>query len=207
LPAVPVLAVGGGQVLLQVSVTSEGSVRGVAPLRVTAPFTDALIEAVRTWRFQPAHEIVRGQRRATDAQVLVVGIFRPPTLNTPTLGELPRDVASAAEAVPFPLSIGTPPFPPLARDDGLVFIEVEVGTDGRVTSSQVLRSAPPFDTVALEEVRRWSFRPARVRGAPVSTVAYVVVAFRQPVTGPPKVPPVGTDGLPRTVGGRPSDSR
>jgi TonB family protein len=171
-------------VLLQVDVTSEGLVGSIVPLRVTPPFTDALIEAVQAWRFRPAEETVQQGRRAIGAQVLVAGVFRPPALNTPTLGEPPRDLRAAAAAVPFPTFMDVPPYPPLARDDGIVLVEAEIGTDGRVARADVLRSAPPFDPVALDEVRRWSFRPARIDGALVSTFAYIVVAFRQPVTGP-----------------------
>src|SRR4249920_1175426 len=55
LPALPpTTVVGGGEVMLEVDVTSGGAVRGVRTLRTTPPYTDALIAATKTWRFSPA---------------------------------------------------------------------------------------------------------------------------------------------------------
>ena len=53
---IPVLsvAVGGGEVLLEVSVSSEGSVIEVKPLRSTASFDELMIGVVRGWQFAPA---------------------------------------------------------------------------------------------------------------------------------------------------------
>lgn len=54
LPAAPALAVSGGEVFLEVLVTNEGRVDSIRTLRTTPPFTDAVITAVRDWRFTPA---------------------------------------------------------------------------------------------------------------------------------------------------------
>jgi TonB family protein len=114
--------------------------------------------------------------------VLVAGIFRPPTLNTPTLGEPPRNVASASNETPFPLTTVMPRYPPLARDSGIVLVEARVDAGGGVADVKVIRSVRPFDEPALDAARRWTFRPARVRGTAVATLAYIAFAFRQPVT-------------------------
>lgn len=76
--------------------------------------------------------------------------------------------------------------PPLARDSGIVLIEVRVDTGGGVADAKVIRSARPFDKPALDAARRWTFRPARVRGTSVVTLAYIAFAFRQPVTVIPR---------------------
>ncbi|OLC45728.1 MAG: hypothetical protein AUH43_15565 [Acidobacteria bacterium 13_1_40CM_65_14] len=80
----------------------------------------------------------------------------------------------------------TPRYPPLARDSGIVLIEVRVDTGGGVADAKVIRSARPFDKPALDAARRWTFRPARVRGTSVVTLAYIAFAFRQPVTVIPR---------------------
>src|SRR6476646_2318923 len=52
LPALPpTTVVGGGEVMLEVDVTSAGAVRGVRTLRTTPPYTEAWIAATKTWRF------------------------------------------------------------------------------------------------------------------------------------------------------------
>lgn len=194
LPSIPIQAVGGGEVFVELSVSSSGVVSGVRTLRATPPFTDAVTNAVRGWQFRPAEEDVEPgagkpvepkPRKRVESTVLVAGAFRPPTLNTPTFGQPPRDVASASNETPFPLTTVMPRYPPLARDSGMVLVEARVDTAGGVANVTVIHSARPFDEPALDAARRWTFRPARVRGTAVVTLAYIAFAFRQPVTVPP----------------------
>src|SRR3954469_1232154 len=56
-PALPAMAVGGGQVLLEVSVGADGRVTDIKPLRATPPFTEMLTQAVHAWRFRPAQDV------------------------------------------------------------------------------------------------------------------------------------------------------
>lgn len=200
-PAVPVQAVGAGQVYLDLAVTSGGAVSAVRTLRVTPPFTEPLAAAVAAWRFRPAEEeepvqkpesavasAAAGQgaapkvRHPVASRVLVAGWFRPPTLNTPALGTPPQDVAEGSEEAPFPMSTDMPAYPPLARDSGAVLVEVHVDRAGRVDRAAIVRSGGVFDVPALEAARRWTFRPARVKGALVGAYVYLVFGFRQPVT-------------------------
>ena len=189
LPVVPVRAVSGGEVMLELAVARDGSVASVKLLRSTPPFTETATAAAKAWLFRPAQllgEVADRSRppawESVDATVLVASIVRPPTLNSPTLGQPPQDVGAAADTTPFPLRIITPPYPPLARNDGSVLVQVMVDAGGKVSEAQVLASAPGFDGLALNTARTWSFRPARVRGEAVAVYAYLVFAFRQPVT-------------------------
>jgi len=191
LPALPpTTVVGGGEGMLEMDVTSAGSVRGVRTLRTTRPYTEALIAATKTWRFAPAEVEVEpppppGQPRfkAVDATVLVSAVFLAPALIGPTLGDLPRDVASESDSTPFPFATTPPLFPPRARDAGLVMIETTIDTGGQPTANKILRSSPAFDEAALAALRQGRFRPARVGGTSTPTLAYVIVGFRQPALG------------------------
>lgn len=192
LPVIPVMAVAGGEVFLEVAVNAEGRVSGVKPFRDTPPFTDALSAAVKAWAFEPATDaaiplpglpVDARTRRPAASKVLVVGLFRPPALFAATLGEPPKNVGAPSEDVPVPA--GTPrmpDYPVNAMFDGAVLIELQLGVDGSVTRRRLLRSSPAFDGPALIAVDALSFRAARVRGAAVPSVAYVVLAFRQPIT-------------------------
>jgi TonB family protein len=195
LPQIPVQAVGGGEVFVELSVTSSGVVSGVRTLRATPPYTELVNDAVRGWVFRPAEEEVEPEpgkpveprlRKRVKSTVLMAGMFRPPTLNTPTLGVLPTDVASPSDDAPYPLTTVTPGFPPLARDSGVVLVETRVDAAGGVANVRVIRSASPFDEPALDAARRWTFRPARVRGTLVESLAYIAFGFRQPITVSPK---------------------
>lgn len=175
-PAPPVEAVGGGEVILDVAVDAGGRPSQVRVLRDTPPFTAVLREAVLTWTFEAGAE----------GRVLVAGLFAPPALYAPTLGEPPRDVAAAPESLPFPSTTVTALYPPTAIGDGSVLVGVGVDAAGAVAAATVVRSAPGFDASALAAARRWRFRPARQGGAAVASTAYLVFGFRQPVLPPPR---------------------
>ncbi|HEY7185761.1 MAG TPA: energy transducer TonB [Vicinamibacterales bacterium] len=191
-PTLPAMVVGGGQVMLEVTVNPAGQVATIAPLRTTPPFTDLTAAAVRDWQFVPAEDIAvhaqRGQRpsrSAVESKVLVVAVFRPPALNAPTLGEPPRDVAAASDEIAFPLTISMPPFPPSAAGGGVVLLEARVDSSGSVSDTTVIHSAPPFDPAARAALAQWRFRSARVHGAPAPMFVYVLFGFPLPVSHSP----------------------
>ncbi|MBZ5558028.1 MAG: TonB family protein [Acidobacteriia bacterium] len=179
LPDMPALAVGGGQVFVELGVNAGGRVTDVSPLRTTPPFTDLVVGAVREWRFVPAVDEIAST--PAGSKVLVAAVFRAPALNAPTLGEAPKDIASASAETAFPLATTVPAYSPLARGSGVVLLELRVDPDGTVSDVTVIRSAPPFDDAAKAAARLWRFRPARIKGTPVATLAYVVFGFPVPV--------------------------
>jgi len=183
LPAQPLMTQNGGEVFLELDVDASGRVSGVRTLRSTPPFTDLLREAVQGWRFEPARETGEAEQpTAVESSVLVAGLFRPPTLYSGAMpGQPPQDVAGASIDLPFPSSTATPAYPPDALSNRVVLVEVEVGEDGKVAGATMARSAPGFDSAALDAARQWTFRPARRSGAPTSSLAYIVFGFREPV--------------------------
>lgn len=188
-PGLPALVVGGGQALLELVISPSGSVTTATPLRSTPPFTQAVTAAALGWLFSPAEEDTLDPdgkptgRGSVPAKVLVAALYRAPTLLTPTLGERPKDVASASPEVAFPTATSEPVFPPQARGSGVVLIEALVDQGGKIVEAQVIGSALPFDEPALEAARRWRFRPARVRGRATATYVYMLFGFPEPVTG------------------------
>jgi TonB family protein len=191
LPTLPPLTVGGGQVLLEVSVGTDGRVTEVRPLRTTPPFTETLTQAVRDWRFRPAEDVdtaAPGADRRTAARtpvaskVLVVGVFRPPALNMPTLGESPKEGAPASDDTAFPLTITPPTFPPQALRGGVVLLEARIDRGGQATDIKTLRSSAPFDDAARRAVSDWVFRPARLHGSYAPSFVYVVLGFAAPTS-------------------------
>jgi outer membrane biosynthesis protein TonB len=190
IPPLPALVTGGGQVALELTVNPDGRVAAVTPLVTTPPFTDFMVRAVRNWQFQPAEvetEAERGapararSRQRVASKVLAVGVFRQPTLVGPTIGETPKGVTPPSDEMAFPVRISTPPYPVTARDPGVVLVEVQIDLDGRAGDATALTAAPPFDALAVQAARESEFRPARVRGRPVMTRAYIVFGFAEPV--------------------------
>jgi len=190
-PAFPVLAVSGGEVMVELSVDRTGRVTDVAVLRDTPGFSPLVQAAVRGWRFQPAEDAVAPApgaiidprtRRAVDSKVLVMGLFRPPALFQGTLGQPPVDTGAPSAAVPAPTPFPPmPALPPQTLFDGVVLTEVRVAADGSVASTRILQPSPGLDRPTLDVVRELRFRPARVLDAPVEAFVYVITAFRQPI--------------------------
>jgi TonB family protein len=180
--------VGGGEVLLEVSVDRTGAVSGIKPLRETATFTERMTEAVRTWHFSPAEAEIPAARRkpggptteTVDTKVLVAGVFRRPALVGATLGEPIRDVATASTEIPFPTSVVTPPYPPGAMSPGVVLVEVRVNAKGGVSDAKIRIPSPGFESAALSTSREWKFRPAHSGEATAPAVAYIVFGFPTP---------------------------
>jgi TonB family protein len=190
LPAAPVLAVSGGEVFLEVLVGVDGRVGTIRTLRTTPPFTDAALNAVRGWRFQPAMEALEtapgqtaGPGRPVAGPVFVAAMFDPPALNVPTLGQPPQDILAASGDTPVPTASHQAPYPPRALGDGAVLVDVTIDGSGRLTDAQIQVSSPAFDAAAIAAARSWSFRAAQGSGRAVTTHAYLLFVFREPSTG------------------------
>jgi len=182
----PPMTAGGGEVLLELEVAASGEVTGVTTLRTTPPFGDLLRQAASGWRFEPAREVQEDPDApiAVDSKVLVAGFFRPSTLyNAPARGEVPKDVAPPSAEVPFPTTMFAPLYPPTAylHMSQTVVIELEVGAEGKVASSKVIRKAEGLNAAAEDAAREWRFRAARRNGKAVRSFAYIVFGFREPV--------------------------
>ncbi len=192
LPRIPIQAVSGGEVVLEVSVSKAGRVTAVKPLRHTAPFTAAVVAAVRTWTFAPAQDAPvpspgvlpdPSARAPMSSTVLVVAVFRPPALFSGTLGEPPTTAADPSGAAPVLAgSLVMPAYPPQAQHDGVVLLELDVAAHGGVNGIAVVRPAAAFEKAAIEAASALSFVPARVHDRAVPAFVYLITAFRQPIT-------------------------
>lgn len=191
-PPIPIQAVSAGEVVLEVAVDRNGRVTAVKPLRATAPFTEAMAAAVRTWSFTPAEdapalpagaEPAPADRKAMASTVLVIGLFRPPALFAPTLGEPPKDVAKPSGAAPVPMArLEMPSYPPNALHDGVVLLELDVAVHGGIAGIAVVKSSPAFDKAAVQAASALIFTPGRVHDRAARALVYVVAGFRQPIT-------------------------
>lgn len=192
MPIIPVMAIAGGEVFLEVDVNRDGGVSGVKPFRSTPPFTESTAAAVQGWRFAPAQDAAAPEagkpidpatRRPMASKVLVVGVFRPPSMyQGSNAGEPPKASGSPSEGVAVPTAgPAMPSYPPQALFNGVVLVEVSVQPDGHVDGAKVIRGAAPFDALALQSVASMSFRPPRVHGQSAAAYVYVAVGFRQPV--------------------------
>jgi len=81
-----------------------------------------------------------------------------------------------------------PDYPPLAvqaRVSGMVILEAQVGTDGRVRSVRVLRGIPLLDEAAIEAVKQRRYQPLLLNGEPTEFILTMTMSFKltTPVPG------------------------
>lgn len=201
-PQLNVLSIeaGGGQVMLELTVSADGSVLQSRPIRVTPSFTERIQSTSSGWRFSPAEALLdsRDQRpggpltHPIESKVLVAGVFRPPTMLGPSIGESINEVGNPSDEIPYPLSVIQPLYPPNARDAGVVLVEARVNPQGAVIGAVVKVSSPGFDASAIDAAKQWRFRPARVGGVFVPSLVYIVFGFPMPLSFGPS--PGGTPG-------------
>src|SRR5215470_4359985 len=73
-----------------------------------------------------------------------------------------------------------PVYPPIAQSShlqGVVILEVVIGSDGRVNRVAVLRSIPLLDQAAMDAVKDWEFTPTLLNGTPVPVLMTITVNF------------------------------
>ncbi len=82
--------------------------------------------------------------------------------------------------VPTRIQVVEPVYPQAARAagvQGVVILELVIGTDGAVSNARVLRSIPPLDQAALDAVRQWRYEPTLLNGVPVPVIMTATVNF------------------------------
>lgn len=73
-----------------------------------------------------------------------------------------------------------PVYPQEAQDasvQGVVILEVRIGTDGSVEDVVVLKSIPLLDQAAIDAVRQWRYTPTLINGKAVPVIMMVTVNF------------------------------
>jgi TonB family protein len=207
-PAYPQLAFNShitGTVDIGLGISPDGDVGKGKHSRVLdgpAPLTQAAMEAIRQWKFQP--NAVQGEMTWTRVRALVrfnddgtTLVDLAPAILADDFGD-PGTPRSAATALPRPAiapeckpdknhgprPIFTPEadYPETgrrARKQGEVWLALIVGTDGLPRDIKVLGSTgKDFEQKAIETVQQWRFEPALKDGEAVEKPIQVRVRFR-----------------------------
>ncbi|MCX8132983.1 MAG: energy transducer TonB, partial [Roseococcus sp.] len=109
-----------------------------------------------------------------------------PTPDSPGSGPPGQGLALGPTAPPEPderYPRAAPAYPEMARargEQGVVVLELAIGTDGRVITARVARSSgfPMLDEAARRAAQEWRFRPARIEGQPTLATVQAAVQFR-----------------------------
>jgi hypothetical protein len=170
-------------VLIEAIVDRTGLLTRPIVLRGTPPYTQIVLDAAATWRFAPARVVGPDGVESTIEMPVVIGaVYRPPILvNAPTVGEPPKDWSKPSGDVAYPVSLEMPNYPPLARDGGVVLIEVALNEAGGIMETRGIASTGGFESASHEALTKWRFKGATYRARPVPSTAYVLFGFRPPV--------------------------
>lgn len=175
--------VAGGEVVIELTVDAKGLPRTPVVLRSTPPYTQIVLDALMDWEFTPAQALdTQGQESPVEAQVIVVAVYRPPSiLNGPTLGEPPVQLSPASTDVAAPSVIVPPVYPVKSLGQGVMLFELRIDEQGRVTQSAALATTAGFEEVSRDALRQWTFKPALYRGRPAAASTYVLFGFMPPL--------------------------
>jgi TonB family protein len=162
-----------GQVIVEFTVTSAGTVSGVFAVRSTSSILEpAAVAAVSRWIFRPAK--VNG--RAVNTRMQIPLIFSLPRgAQKAAQARLPKD----APARPvFQIAPTYPAAAGMVGADGEVIVDFKVTVDGYVKGARAVRSTQKvFEAPAVSAVSRWRFIPARAKGKMIETRVQVPVVF------------------------------
>jgi TonB family protein len=182
LPLPNLEAVGGGEVVLELAIDSDGRVARVDLVRSTPPYGDTLVRTVRDWRFEPATDQSLDRRVAVASRVLLAAVFRAPTLYAgPTTGVSPQVQGPPSEHLPQIESLVVPAYPPTAIGDASVLVEIELPAGSDPSAYRLLSPTSGFDDAALDAVRAWRFTFRRSTNTADPLFVYAVLGFRSPV--------------------------
>jgi outer membrane biosynthesis protein TonB len=187
----PPTVVGGGEVIIETTVDRNGRVSRPIILRGTPPYTQMVLDAIASWRFEPARAVdAGGNEMIVEMPVTIGAIYRPPVLmNTPTIGEAPKDWSKPSGEAAYPESTQMPNYPPHALDGGVVLMEVVVNESGAVTETRAIASTGGFESASRDALARWRFKSGSYRARPVPATAYVLFGFVAPVVSSPQSSP------------------
>jgi TonB family protein len=74
-----------------------------------------------------------------------------------------------------------PVYPPTARQSrlqGVVILEVVIGTDGKVKDAKVIKSMRLLDNAAIDAVKQWEYKPTVIDGKPTPVIITTSVNFK-----------------------------
>jgi TonB family protein len=171
-----------------------GRVEKVKILKSIPELDQAVIEALKQWIYEPA--IIEGKPRPiifrVSCRFTLIGdqqkveesseVVAPSEAAGISGQEQKESEKGAFGAPPVRLLKKVDPvYPEIARQagvEGVVILEAETDTYGRVQDARILRSIPLLDQAAIDAVKQWVYEPLVIDGVPRPATFTVTVRFR-----------------------------
>jgi TonB family protein len=162
-PKPPPLAIDNAIVVLQGVVDAAGRLTAAHVMQGGAHYVAPSLDSVRLWSF--------GQRTEIGEKVGITFLYRGQML----LGAPPFRLNSLQPGLPT--VIVDPGYPVHSVAEGVVILEVHVGSSGRAERIDVVRPEPSLTDTAIQAVRQWAFVPVE---DPLGATHIVVISFLRP---------------------------
>jgi TonB family protein len=163
----------GGSVTLMAVISTDGRVKSVRTLRGDPQLVPLAKDAVLQWFYKPT--MLDGRPVETETSIIVS--FTPTTASASArvfderiqklrhLSELQQpELISRKEPVRQPIS-------------GTVIFRATVGIDGKLSNIRVTDAPPELVPAALDAVKQWVYRPAKLNGKPVEADTVITMRF------------------------------
>ena len=183
----PVQSIAIGTLVLEVIVSETGKVEDVQPIRKIESLTEAAIDSVKSWQFNPASLDGKSVRSRTAIAVT----FNPaaiPAANVPLppLSPKARSHRNALQPQPVDVVAATfPQYPVNSIASGTVVLRVSVDEVGRLEKTIVVRGITSLTSPAIHALKEWKFKPAELDGKPLPSSIALAFVLRPP---PPRSP-------------------
>ena len=161
-----------GMVTLNATIDKEGRVREVHVISGHPMLQQAAVDAVREWRYRPT--MLNGAAVETETQIV---------LNFAGDKSSPPAAAGAGDGSGFEsaklISRREPVYAGGALKDTecTVTFRATIGVDGRPSNIRAGDGAAECVAAALEAVKQWMYRPARLNGKPVESETQIALKF------------------------------
>ena len=91
-------------------------------------------------------------------------------------------LADSSERGALPLLTVEPDYPITSIAEGSVALYESVDSQGKVTSTSIVRDVDSLTAQAVAASRHWQFAPGKQAGAKTDSTVVVVVTFRRPAS-------------------------
>jgi len=174
----PAQALFGGEVVLDALIDSDGKLANLTVVRGQTPFLGAVVDAVRTWSFEPAH----ANGRAIDSHIGIVfqfaQSFLPPL--APLEHKYVESTADSGDHAAVPTYTKEPEYPANTVEEGNVALYATVDQQGQLNTPRVLEGIAPLTSPTIDATRQWRFAPGTQNGTAGDSAVIVVETFRRP---------------------------
>lgn len=174
----PPQALFGGNVLLDALVDADGKLSDIRVVNGDDPFLNAVLDAVRTWSFSPAHRdghVVPGR----------IGIvFQFPQSYVPAVVSrertYPEPLADASSRGALPVYTIEPIYPINSIAEGSVVLYGVVNPQGQLASAKLVRNIDSLSIPTEDGVAQWKWVPGNDAGTATESAVLIVVTYRRP---------------------------